>query len=57
MLEPVICVDVVWTSCRVSCWPGHWYLSQVLAHAVLVVCQRSIFLKSILVKGERDNDI
>ena len=52
MLEPVICVDVVWTSCRVSCWPGHWYLN-----AVLVVCQRSIFLKSILVKGERDNDI
>ena len=57
MLEPVIYVDVVWTSCRVSCWPGHWYLSQGLAHAVLVVCQRSIFLKSILVKGERDNDI
>ena len=46
-MDLVISVDVVITSCCVSCWPGHWYLSQGLAHVQLVVL-RSVLSYSIL---------
>ena len=38
----VISVDAVCTSCGTSSWPGHWYLSQGLAHVVSVVVPRFI---------------
>ena len=36
-MEIVICIDVMCVSCGTSCWPGHWYLSQGLAHVKSVV--------------------
>ena len=52
-MDLAISADVVVASCWISCWPGHWYLSQGLAHVHELYCQ-DLFPKAKPLSRERD---
>ena len=52
-MNPISGRDAALISCVISCGPGHWYLSQGLAH-VESVSTKIFFLLHELCQGERD---
>ena len=58
LIELCVCWTFICVDCRccfrdISCWPGHWYLSQGLAH-VESVGIKIYYLLHELCQGERD---